>query len=195
MLSILPTLLFLGVCEAQFGNFGGGFGGATQNCAGSLCNQNNFGKRKREVVSKLIEEAHKIAEEQVEAERQEAEAQELHSQEKRDAQYSRKKREIVDAINALAEEALQVEKQEEAEAIEIQKREADAQVQNCQGSSCNQNNLGGGFAGFGAGFPAAGGFGAGFGGGATQNCVGSQCNQNNGRRKREIIAALLEEVL
>ena len=60
-----------------------------------------------------------------------------------------------------------------------------AQIQNCAGSQCNQDNVG-----FGAGFPASrAGFG-GFGGGATQkrkkreaqvqNCQGSQCNQNNG---------------
>merc|ERR1712129_390354 len=74
------------------------------------------------------------------------------------------------------------------------------QIQNCQGSQCNQNNAGG-FAGVGTGFGGfpvagatqncqgslcnqnnAGGF-AGFGfAGATQNCSGSSCNQNNGRK-------------
>merc|ERR1711962_981539 len=66
--------------------------------------------------------------------------------------------------------------------------------QNCLGSRCNQNNLGGGgFGGFRGGF---GGYGGGFGGfgqnfGHAQNCVGSQCNQNNfGKKKRE---ALVDE--
>ena len=212
---ILPTILLLGVCDAQFGGGFGGFGGATQNCAGSQCNQNNFGRKKREIVDAI----NALTEETLEAEKQaEAEAIEI---QKRDAEpqffgggfggatqncagsqcnqnnFGRRKREVV---AKLIEEALKIAEDEEAaerqeaEAVHSQEKR-EAQVQNCQGSSCNQNNLGGGFAGLGAGFPVGGGFGAGFGGGATQNCVGSQCNQNNGRRKREIIAALLEEVL
>ena len=40
----------------------------SQNCLTSACIQNNFGRRKREVIAKLLEEAHKLAEEQAEAE-------------------------------------------------------------------------------------------------------------------------------
>merc|ERR1719341_3245701 len=49
---------------------GAGVGGTriSQNCVGSACSQTNFGRRKREVVAKLLEEAHKVAEEQAEAE-------------------------------------------------------------------------------------------------------------------------------
>jgi len=57
--------------------------------------------------------------------------------------------------------------------------------QNCVGSLCNQNNLASGGEGFsGAGFSVPS---------ISQNCVGSACNQNNvfGRRKREIVAAIL----
>eukprot|EP00092_Neocalanus_flemingeri_P039950 GFUD01043518.1.p1 GENE.GFUD01043518.1~~GFUD01043518.1.p1 ORF type:complete len:279 (+),score=56.83 GFUD01043518.1:66-902(+) len=106
--------------------------------------------------------------------------------------YGRRKREIASAISALAEEALEVEEQEaEAEAY---RKKREAQLGRCQGSSCNQNNLGGGGVGFGGVPFGFGGLGGGFGGGATQNCVGSQCNQNNGRRRREIVEKLLEEV-
>merc|ERR1711928_326243 len=118
----------------------GFFPSIAQNCVGSACNQNNvLGRRKRDVVAQLIEEAHKIAEEEVEAEEA----------------VSRKKRQI---------------------------------SQNCVGSLCNQNNIAGGghgvFSGAGFHLPSI-----------SQNCVGSACNQNNllGRRKREIIAALLVE--
>jgi len=96
---------------------GGGAGGAqVQNCQGSVCNQNNLG---------------------------------------------RKKRQIAEAINALTAEVLEAEDEAVAEdAADLKvKRDADADAQ-------------------------------------SQNCFGSSCNQNNfGRRKREVIAALLEELL
>jgi len=71
----------------------------------------------------------------------------------------RKKRQIAEAINALTTEVLEAEDKAVAEdAVDsVSKRDADAQSQNCFGSSCNQNNF--------------------------------------GRRKREVIAALLEELL
>jgi len=125
------------------GGFTGFFPSIAQNCVGSACNQNNvLGRRKREVLTHLIEEARKIAEEEVEAE-------EADARKKREAQIS----------------------------------------QNCVGSLCNQNNIAsGGLHGLGGGF-------TGFSGGISQNCVGSACNQNNvlGRKKREIIAAILNE--
>merc|ERR1712228_800506 len=72
--------------------------------------------------------------------------------------------------------------------------EAEAQFQSCDGSQCNQNNLGSPFGAFGGFGPAAQPLGFGFGGfsGAQQNCLGSQCNQNNvfGKRKREIAEAV-----
>merc|ERR1712086_446692 len=59
------------------------------------------------------------------------------------------------------------------------KREADPQSFNCQGSRCTQNNAGSNQALS----------------SATLNCAGSACTQNNeGRRKREVIAAFLEEI-
>merc|ERR1712000_302924 len=139
----------------------------SQNCFGSACSQNNFGKKKRDV----IEAAEVLESEDVD------EADEGQEKERRDADpqsqncfgsacnqnnFGKKKREILEAINSLTEEMLEGE---EAAAVgvaeddvdeERERRDADAQ---------------------------------------TQNCVGSFCNQNNGRKKRDIIAALLGELL
>merc|ERR1712240_837925 len=81
-----------------------------QNCVGSNCNQNNLGKKKRE---------------------------------------------ILDMVDELTKEALDSEVDDQSS--ETEKREADPQIQNCAFSNCNQINF--------------------------------------GRRKREVIAALLEELL
>merc|ERR1712240_859942 len=81
-----------------------------QNCVGSNCNQNNLGKKKRE---------------------------------------------ILDMVDELTKEALDSEVDDQSS--EREKREADPQIQNCAFSNCNQINF--------------------------------------GRRKREVIAALLEELL
>merc|ERR1711875_174857 len=84
--------------------------GAQQNCVGSNCNQNNLGKKKRE---------------------------------------------ILDMVDKLTKEAFDSEVDDKSN--EREKREADPQIQNCAFSNCNQVNF--------------------------------------GRRKREVIAALLEELL
>jgi len=117
------------------GSSTGFFGSIAQNCAHGACNQNNVlhGRRKREVIAQLIEEARKIAEEEVEAEEA----------------VSRKKRQI---------------------------------SQNIVNGIGNQNNVASGGHAF--QFPSI-----------SQNCAHGACNQNNvlGRRKREIIAAILDE--
>jgi len=76
------------------------------------------------------------------------------------------------------------------EAEEAASRKKRQISQNCVGSLCNQNNVAGG--GQGAGVFSGAGFHL---PSISQNCVGSVCNQNNllGRRKREIIAAILDE--
>merc|ERR1712228_134943 len=66
------------------------------------------------------------------------------------------------------------------EAKQVAKREAEAQIQNCAGSQCNQNNLGLGALNLNP---------FNLGVGAQQNCVGSQSNLF-GRRKREIADAV-----
>jgi len=48
--------------------FAGFFPSIAQNCINGVCNQNNVLRRKREVLTHLIEEARKIVEEEVEAE-------------------------------------------------------------------------------------------------------------------------------
>ena len=146
------SVLLLELCEAQF--FPGGFG-ATQNCANSQCNQNNFGRKKREIVSELISLAEETQDEfdnkiddeltaDIELDR---ETRGFHflkkllkkNKDKRKKHFHGKKRAIADAIVSLAEEVASVEA---TEAFNREKREAEAQLQNCQGSSCNQNNVG-----------------------------------------------------
>jgi len=63
------------------------------------------------------------------------------------------------------------------------KDKREAQIQNCVGSQCNQNNI------------ATGGFSSFFPQSIAQNCVGSACNQNNllGRKKRALIQAFIDE--
>jgi hypothetical protein len=51
-------------------------GAAVQNCVGSSCNQNNFGRKKRAVIQALLDEADKITEEDFEPERLAAVAEE-----------------------------------------------------------------------------------------------------------------------
>jgi len=139
----------------------GGAGGAqVQNCEGSTCNQNNVGRKKRQIAEAI----HALAVDVLEAEDEAVtdDVVEPISKAKRQVQncvgsscnqnnFGRKKRQIAEAIDALTTEVL------EDEAISKAKRDADAQSQNCFGSSCNQNNF--------------------------------------GRRKREVIAALLQELL
>jgi len=115
----------------------------SQNCANGACNQNNVlnGRRKREVIAQLIEEARKIAEEEVEVEEA----------------ISRKKRQISQNI---------------VNGIGIQNNVASG------------GHAGAQFSGPAFQFPSI-----------SQNCANGVCNQNNvlGRRKREIIAAILDE--
>ena len=127
----------------------------SQNCVGAACGQNNVAASAGSQISQNCASSSCIQN-----------------------NIGRKKREIADAILALTEETLEVEKHE------IQKREAEAQIsQNCAGSNCNQNNVGAGIGGT----------------RISQNCVGAACNQNNlGKKKREIVDAinsLTEEVL
>merc|ERR1712002_984834 len=111
--------------SAQF--FGLDSIGATQNCLYSNCNQNNFGRKRRQVLEEILAE---VEEEEL----------------ARSRNVAKVKREIVDILNSLTKEALDVENgdamiQKEAS---IQKREAEADPQtfNCMGSNCNVNNLG-----------------------------------------------------
>merc|ERR1719470_514485 len=144
-----------------FTGLGAVAGGAqVQNCQGSTCNQNNLGRKKRQIAEAI----HALAVDVLEAEDEAVtdDVVEPISKAKRQVQtcvgsscnqnnFGRKNRQIAEAIDALTTEVL------EDEAILKAKRDADAQTQTCFGSSCNQNNF--------------------------------------GRRKREVIAALLQELL
>ena len=112
--------------EAQF--FGLGSISATQNCLNSNCNQNNFGRKRRQVLEEILAE---VEEEEL----------------ARSRNVAKVKREIVDILNSLTKEALDVENrdamiQKEANVQNKREAEADPQTFNCMGSNCNLNNLG-----------------------------------------------------
>merc|ERR1711942_545808 len=123
---LMVALVDLG--EAQFFGVGPSSIGATQNCLNSNCNQNNFGRKRRQVLEEILAE---VEEEEL----------------ARSRNVAKVKREIVDILNSLTKEALDVENREamiQKEASEQKKREAEADPQtfNCLGSNCNVNNLG-----------------------------------------------------
>jgi len=157
--------------EAQFGGFT-----ASQNCVGALCNQNNLGQAGAQFGGFTA-------------------AQNCVGALCNQNNFGRKKRQIAEMIESLTKEVMEDENLDVEETpIERETREAEAEPQfggftasqNCAGSNCNQNNFGSNP----GSQPQFGNF------DAAQNCVGSNCNQNNfGRKKREVIAALLEELL
>ena len=127
-LLLLPSLLCLRLCEAQ------GLGGPTQQS-----NQNNFGKKKREIVSKIITAVETKAKssrvEEVTAFEHDLD---VASRAKVEIfvgspcdrnNFGRKKRSIVEAMVGLSNNLAKKEKRE-------------AQGQNCVNSLCNQNNFG-----------------------------------------------------
>merc|ERR1711970_1509079 len=204
-------VVVLGYCEAQFGGFV-----ATQNCADSSCNQNNFGRKRRQILEEILTEVE--AEEAArEVARREAEAEELAREvAKREAEaepqrfgserigsegfvseglrsegfgsvsfsatqncfgsncnqnnFGRKKREIAQMIESLTKEVL------EADAAEAEVRNVEPDVEEV---NAEHQHVADGFI-------------------ATQKCEGSNCKTEElglKRSKREVIAALLEELL
>merc|ERR1712112_444521 len=123
---LMVALVDLG--EAQFFGVGLGSISATQNCLNSNCNQNNFGRKRRQVLEEILAE---VEEEEL----------------ARSRNVAKVKREIVDILNSLTKEALDVEHrdamiQKEANVQSKREAEADPQTFNCMGSNCNLNNLG-----------------------------------------------------
>jgi len=117
----------------------------------------------------------------------------------------RKKRQIAEAIHALAVDVLEAE--DEAVTDDVVEPISKRQVQTCVGSSCNQNNFGRKKRQIAEAIDAlttdvledeneAVAKAKRDAEAQSQNCFGgSGCNQNNfGRRKREVIAALLQEL-
>merc|ERR1712112_538483 len=139
--------------KAQFGV------GQVQNCQFSSCTQNNFGRKRRQILEEILAEVEadedgaltdEVVDPVLKAKRQ---VQTCVGSSCNQNNFGRKKRQIAEAIDALTTEVLE----DENEAVAKAKRDAEAQSQNCFG--------------------------------------GSGCNQNNfGRRKREVIAALLQEL-
>merc|ERR1711942_147938 len=123
---LMVALVDLG--EAQFFGVGPSSIGATQNCLNSNCNQNNFGRKRRQVLEEILAE---VEEEEL----------------ARSRNVAKVKREIVDILNSLTKEALDAENrdamiQKEANVQNKREAEADPQTFNCMGSNCNLNNLG-----------------------------------------------------
>jgi len=146
-------------------NAGSPAGPVAQNCVGAACEQNNIGRRKREIMAEILADA-------VEAVgRQERSAPAGHHGHPANVQH---------------------QESPQHRGSSHLKRSADPQhiSQNCAGSHCNQHNIATGL-----GSAGHAGFSAGFFPSIAQNCVGSACNQNNvlGRRKREVLAHLIEE--
>jgi len=216
IISILICVVVLGYCEAQFGGFV-----ATQNCADSSCNQNNFGRKRRQILEEILTEVE--AEEAArEVAKREAEAEELAREvAKREAEaepqrfggerfgserfgseglgseglgsegfgsvsfsatqncfgsncnqnnFGRKKREIAQMIESLTKEVI------EADAAEAEVRNVEPDVEEV---NAEHQHVADAFI-------------------ATQKCEGSNCRTEElglKRSKREVIAALLEELL
>jgi len=172
---VLISVVVLGYCEAQFGGFV-----ATQNCVGSSCNQNNFGRKRRQILEEILTEveaeevAREVAKREAEAEPQSfggvsfSATQNCFGSNCNQNNFGRKKREIADMIESLTKEVM------EAAAEEVKNVEPDME----EVKSEEQPDLGS-FS-------------------ATQECQGGNCKTEEfGRKrsKREVIAALLEELL
>merc|ERR1711955_65576 len=123
--NVFLVLAMVDLGEAQF--FGLDSIGATQNCLYSNCNQNNFGRKRRQVLEEILAE---VEEEEL----------------ARSRNVAKVKREIVDILNSLTKEALDVENEDamiqKEESIQKREAEADPLTFNCLGSNCNVNNLG-----------------------------------------------------
>merc|ERR1712000_161937 len=138
--------------KAQFGV------GQVQNCQFSSCTQNNFGRKRRQILEEILAEVEAaevaVTDEVVEpVSKAKRQVQTCVGSSCNQNNFGRKKRQIAEAIDALTADVLE----DENKAVAKAKRDAEAQSQNCFG--------------------------------------GSGCNQNNfGRRKREVIAALLQEL-
>ena len=157
IITLIVTVVAMGYCEAQF-TFGIGGLTANQNCVGSNCNQNNFSRKRRQILEEILSEV-----EAEESARDMTKTKRSPRARFGNRDFGREKREIANMIESLTEEVLEADAEEKN--VERQEKEAEAVPQ--------------------------------FGSlSADQNCVGSICIQNNFvRKKREVIASLLQELL
>merc|ERR1719268_346798 len=114
--SVLVAVVLVGCCEAQIGGFA-----ASQNCAGgSNCNQNNFGRKRRQILEEILteveaeESAREVAKREAEAEPQRFGSEGIGSE-------------------GFGSEGL---RSEGFGSVSF------SATQNCFGSNCNQNNFG-----------------------------------------------------
>merc|ERR1712179_751603 len=111
-------------CEAQFGGFV-----ATQNCADSSCNQNNFGRKRRQILEEILTEVE--AEEAArEVAKREAEAEELAREVAKRGAEAEPQRFGSERLGS------------EGFGSEGLGSVSFGATQNCFGSNCNQNNFG-----------------------------------------------------
>merc|ERR1739842_110913 len=174
---VLTFVVVLGCCEAQFGSFV-----ATQNCVGSSCNQNNFGRKRRQILEEILTEVEaeesdrEVAKREAEAEPQGFGGVSFSATQNcaggsncNQNNFGRKKREIANMIESLTKEVMEAETNEEAKEV----------VPDMEGLNKEDQ-------------PVIDGF------NSSQGCEGENCKTEElGRKrsKREVIAALLEELL
>merc|ERR1739840_83515 len=122
---VVTFVVVLGYCEAQFGSFV-----ATQNCVGSSCNQNNFGRKRRQILEEILTEV-EAEESDREVVKREAEAEPQSFGGVRFSatqncaggsncnqnNFGRKKREIANMIESLTKEVMEAETNEEAKEV------------------------------------------------------------------------------
>merc|ERR1711875_75174 len=191
----VAVVAFIEFCEAQFGG-----GVSIQNCVGSNCNSNNFfGRRRRQALDEILKEV-------------EAEEAELSRDKRQAVQNCAVSNCNQNNVGAIRSPSIPIPVPQPIPfPIPVSPFSAGfpfnggfnlggippvgfptagvpvGAQQNCVGSNCNQNNVGGGGFSLG-GFPPVSFPTAGIPVGAQQNCVGSSCNQNNiGKKKREIL--------
>jgi len=173
IISVLISVVVLGYCEAQFGGFT-----ATQSCVGSSCNQNNFSRKRRQILEEILTEveaedlAREVAKREAVAEPQGFGSVSFSATQNcaggsncNQNNFGRKKREIAEMIESLTKDVL------ETGAKEVKKVEPQMKQMKAESNS-------------------------GLGSFSTQSCVGRRCKtEESGRKKREVIAALLREIL
>merc|ERR1739842_88561 len=122
---VLTFVVVLGCCEAQFGSFV-----ATQNCVGSSCNQNNFGRKRRQILEEILteveaeESAREVVKREAEAEPQSFGGVSFSATQNcaggsncNQNNFGRKKREIANMIESLTKEVMEAVAEEVKEVV------------------------------------------------------------------------------
>merc|ERR1711970_765010 len=157
---VLTFVVVLGYCEAQFGSFV-----ATQNCVGSSCNQNNFGRKRRQILEEILteveaeESAREVAKREAEAEPQGFGGVSFSATQNcaggsncNQNNFGRKKREIANMIESITKEVMEAEAEEEVKQVVPDMEGVDKEhqpaidgfssSQECEGGNCKTEELG-----------------------------------------------------